>query len=263
MEWPKDRREPVDFDDLARPVVDAIKSAYDLKRKNRGRDIPWTGPPVGKSEAATCCDHAELLSAEGMGWQEDDQGFEAIEVIVAIALRLGIEQGRRVQLQRGRLPAPLEEHDVKSPVTSDVADKRRSKFEIHLIMAFAREDVSDGMDHPATDMIHNAIKIDPCAADWVRDIVLASYYTGTRASIPADTLTCVSRIPRALLGPKWCAELVRDALKSENFRLRDAAVVAAEQWGGWTVAQTLREHDEPVDWLREYIERIIVDLDAD
>ncbi len=43
--------------------------------------------------------------------------------------------------------------------------------------------------------------------------------------------------------------------------MRDAAVQAAESWGG-DLADILRTHHEPEPWLREYIRDVISDLGA-
>lgn len=97
--WPKDKS-PVYFCDLADSIVSAIKFAYKLSRKNRGKSIPWKGYNIGKDDRATCLTPDEQLSAEGLEFNDEDQGRSAIEVIVGLAIQLGIEQGRRIANQK-------------------------------------------------------------------------------------------------------------------------------------------------------------------
>ena len=46
----------------------------------------------------------------------------------------------------------------------------------------------------------------------------------------------------------------------DDVEIRDAAVQAAESWGGREVVDVLMSHDEPEPWLRECIPEIIDDL---
>ena len=48
--------------------------------------------------------------------------------------------------------------------------------------------------------------------------------------------------------------------KMDDVEMRDAAVQAAESWGGREVVDVLMSHDEPEPWLRECIPEIIDDL---
>lgn len=94
--WPKDGK-PADFSDLVEPVVKALRFCYSMRRKNQGIDVPWNGHNIGRDELVTCFDPLYALSAEMLTYDKEDQGREAVEVIVGIALQLGIEQGRRIE----------------------------------------------------------------------------------------------------------------------------------------------------------------------
>ncbi len=97
-EWPE-KDKVAYFEDLTKPIVKAIKFAYSIRRKNKDKDVPWTGPGVGASERACCPPPKEMLSAENLKYSMDDQGRNALEEIVGVAIRLGIEQGRRIFLE--------------------------------------------------------------------------------------------------------------------------------------------------------------------
>ncbi len=92
-DWPKDDK-PASFEDLADEIVAAIRFAYTLKRKNAGKSIPLAGPDA--PEGACVGSGSHCLSAENLAYSLDDQGREALDEIVGVAIRLGIEQGRRI-----------------------------------------------------------------------------------------------------------------------------------------------------------------------
>jgi len=94
-QWPQDDQ-PVDFSDLADSIQAAILFAYTIKRKNVDKSIPWTGYDIGSDEKVTCFGPDEQLSAKSLAYSLDDQGRTAFEEIIGLAIRLGIEQGRRV-----------------------------------------------------------------------------------------------------------------------------------------------------------------------
>lgn len=97
QEWPDDGV-PVSLEDLATPIVKAIRFAYRLKRQNADLDVPYQGYDIGERERGNCFDPVTQLTAQKLRVAKYDQGREAIEEIVALAIRLGIEQGRRVAM---------------------------------------------------------------------------------------------------------------------------------------------------------------------
>ena len=42
--------------------------------------------------------------------------------------------------------------------------------------------------------------------------------------------------------------------------MRDAAVQAVESWEDTTCVDLLRRHEEPVDWLADYIRNVLADI---
>lgn len=95
-EWPTDGA-TVRFVDLADPIVEAIRFAYDVKRKNRGKDIPWNGYNIGERALLSCHNQQERLTAGSLAYAESDQGRDALTEIISVAVQLGIEQGRRME----------------------------------------------------------------------------------------------------------------------------------------------------------------------
>jgi hypothetical protein len=93
--WPDDGG-CLSFEMIADWICDAIRFAYTLERQNEAKDIPWGGPNIGTRERSTCHQPKEQLSAEMLAFALEDQGRDALDEIVGLALRLGIEQGRRI-----------------------------------------------------------------------------------------------------------------------------------------------------------------------
>lgn len=94
-DWPKDGK-TVNFREMTEPVVDAIRFAYRLERQNDGQDIPWHGLALGKGETVCGPQPDEKLNAENLRYDDEDQGRDALTVLVGLAVQLGIEQGRRM-----------------------------------------------------------------------------------------------------------------------------------------------------------------------
>jgi hypothetical protein len=92
-QWPDDGS-ILDFEDLIKPLCDALRFAYALQRQNRNIDIPWDGPEIGREERAHCLLVKDSFATENL----EPVGRKPIEAIMAVAVRLGIEQGRRMMM---------------------------------------------------------------------------------------------------------------------------------------------------------------------
>jgi len=90
MDSPADNK-PALFSELTYPLVSALRFAYLLRRRHRGEDIPYFGVNVGGQLTAA----RKRLSAANLA-QESANGVHADEVIIALAIQVGIEQGRRL-----------------------------------------------------------------------------------------------------------------------------------------------------------------------
>ena len=93
--WPIDGK-PANFGEIAPSLFRAMKHCYKLIRQNEDKDVPWGGLPLGEHEKATCLEPQEHLSAENLKYSLENQGRDAMEEIIGLAVRLGVEQGRRI-----------------------------------------------------------------------------------------------------------------------------------------------------------------------
>ncbi|KKN91134.1 hypothetical protein LCGC14_0219990 [marine sediment metagenome] len=78
-------------------------------------------------------------------------------------------------------------------------------------------------------------------------------------SIHAGILRCVGRQPYKIVGQHGI-KLASYGLKHADQEVRDAAIGMLESWGGVDSLNILVNHVETKEWLRDYIEQVIVDL---
>ena len=155
---------------------------------------------------------------------------------------------------------PSEEKDGLEAAAAQkalVEDQERERIANRLWTAFAADPLEDGMSHPAEEIIGEALRSteDKPFLDWFRTFSLDA----ERPSFAASVLRCLGRqTPPGT--DSWRTELVRDGLAVADVEIRDAAVQAAESWGGRSLADVMKAHREAEPWLREYIENVISDL---
>lgn len=99
--WPADH-EPVDFQSIVQPLVRAVKAGYSISRKTQVRAVPYDGLDIAEDHRVEFGSVAELLSAGSLS-RLDRDGVSLLEVLVSVAVLLGMEQGRRLAAGRGRL----------------------------------------------------------------------------------------------------------------------------------------------------------------
>lgn len=120
-QWPEGN-ETVPFDDLAGPIVQALADAVGngmvwcvgtKRHASEGRaygfasgtssikSIDYAGYDIPDNLKHVCQPPDKRLSREGLRFDWEDQGRNPVEVIVGLAIQLGIEQGRRIERQQG------------------------------------------------------------------------------------------------------------------------------------------------------------------
>lgn len=132
----------------------------------------------------------------------------------------------------------------------------RERFASKLWTAFEAEPLEDGMNHLADEIIEKALKPEnQTILRWLKDLCL----NAEEPDFAAAVLRCLGR--QVLPGTNsWRTELVRDGLATNNVEIRDAAVQAAESWGGQEILNVLESHQEPEQWIQDYIRDVVNDL---
>ena len=92
--WPDDNK-PANFEALVEPLVASLRFAYDVKRKNQGKSVPYRG--ADHNMLGYAYSGAKKLSAENLRYSEEEQGRDALTEIIGLAVMVGIEQGRRIE----------------------------------------------------------------------------------------------------------------------------------------------------------------------
>ena len=117
IKWP-DGNKTADFDAITGPIVQALADAIGNKMvwtepvKRRGgyafssgtssiKGIDYNGLDILDNLKHVCQSPDKRLSREGLQFDWEDQGRHPVEVIVGLAVQLGIEQGRRIERAEG------------------------------------------------------------------------------------------------------------------------------------------------------------------
>jgi len=92
-QWPKDPKKIIDESDLIKPLKEALLFGYQLRRKNREIDVPYSGYDLGKTEKVGCLSRNESLKVKQL--KKRDKKLGLLDEILETAIMLGMEQGRR------------------------------------------------------------------------------------------------------------------------------------------------------------------------
>ena len=113
------------------------------------------------------------------------------------------------------------------------------------------------MAHPAERILAEALRSagDRPVFEWLRSFSRDA----AQPSFAASVLRCLGRQKRPGTD-SWRVALVRGGLAAGDVEIRDAAVQAAESWGGSDMRNILESHSEQEPWLRDYIRDVIDDL---
>jgi len=85
------------FSDISEALRKSVGFAYTLRRKNKGKDVPYEGPELTAGRVLACSFTVEeAFSEEQLRYDREDQGRDAMEVILGKAIQLGMEQGWRM-----------------------------------------------------------------------------------------------------------------------------------------------------------------------
>ncbi|MCY3629348.1 MAG: hypothetical protein OXG94_04945 [Bacteroidetes bacterium] len=164
-----------------------------------------------------------------------------------------------VELQKKR--AVIEQKLQSTWAMADQGDAIQALSHLRKLLyaSFEAEPLEDGIDHPAEDIIGDAIRStdNTRVFNWLSRACLDAEHPTFSASI----LRCLGRLmpPGTEL---WRVELVWNALTVNDAEIRDAALQTAEFWGGLGMRYILeiKVQTEPLRWLRNYMRDVIEDL---
>ena len=121
-----------------------------------------------------------------------------------------------------------------------------------LASAIEAEPVEDGISHAGEILIADVLSVH--GADELATAILQAASSSLQASM-------VRLIGRVSVEDALVRRRIVDAcLRSSDLQMRDAAVQAVESWEDTACVDLLRRHEEPVDWLADYIRDVIADV---
>lgn len=175
---------------------------------------------------------------------------QAEEAVAEVLVVSGQEWGPAV-------PGKLLELPIKS--TPDPAAGLKLDFlqvENQIKAALESAPLEDGYSHFAEILLEKAIRGNgDRAGDWLVGVLSSQSRNDV---FKAELLRLLSRLKP--FTSTWRVDVIRLGLSSSSVEIRDAAVQAAESWEEAEAIQLLQAHQEPCDWLADYISRVIRDL---
>ena len=123
-EWPPDEQ-AADFEEITYPIVRVLKIAIKKGDKVYKEGIRWTGFKQGEESRATVPSPSVMLHAKNLKYSKEDQGRDVYTEIISIAVQLGIEQGRRITLERAKDIFFLSNSNIKA--IAEMVDKLKEK----------------------------------------------------------------------------------------------------------------------------------------
>ena len=91
--WPA-KNKCADFERITEPLARWFRAHQD------GRVETYEGLPLGQREAAGALQPVDALTTESLAYNLDEQGRDVFDVVIGLAVQLGIEQGRRLQKEQ-------------------------------------------------------------------------------------------------------------------------------------------------------------------
>ena len=151
--------------------------------------------------------------------------------------------------------------DMEIPGTMTMHDfqaiaRRFEKYMEEIERLIDLEPVANGYFHPIEDVLKHLFNEDTNIAAEMLGNIIANEKKGLLA---AAIIKCISRIESENI-KKIGTRLAGSALKQKDTEVRDAAVQALESWGNRDAVIILKQHDEKVPWLKEYIDGVIEDI---
>jgi len=130
-------------------------------------------------------------------------------------------------------------------------------FALSATSSIDQEPVEDGYEHPAEQILERALAEHPGdMIRWLQFLVSDE----KNSSMVASVLKCVGRLNEGSC-PQWGYDLARKALEHRDVEVRDAGAQMLELCETSEAASMLRSHEETVPWLRDYIRRVITEIE--
>jgi hypothetical protein len=129
--WPTDDTETVSFTNLIDPIIKSIEFGYEMKRRNKNRNIPYKGYNTEMEENSACFDPVETFRVRNLQYSEKEQGRSLLDEAIGIVFRLGMAQGRRMYRNKMKSGMKLMECAIKNlDMSKESRESLMAYFEI-------------------------------------------------------------------------------------------------------------------------------------
>ena len=127
---------------------------------------------------------------------------------------------------------------------------------------FQNEPLEDGMNHPAVQTLERWLT--PEREEELIQTLEKICRDEQHPALAANTLKCLAGMERRPGTPERRAGFIRTALHSGDMEIREAGVDAAEHWDGEPeILELLRAHQDPTEWIQEYVNGVLADWGKD
>lgn len=101
MKWPEDPKSSVEIDKICEPLRHAFNQIVVLRRHANTLPIEWTGFDDIPSIAHMCVPPDKSFSDMRFRENRRCDGMDVLDIVIQLAVQLGIEQGRRLERRLG------------------------------------------------------------------------------------------------------------------------------------------------------------------
>lgn len=102
-DWPKKKAEVVSIEDITTPIRDFLLKTHSITPKELKKLPGWTGFADTGPTGAACSPTrvSEMLSPSSLAYHAE-RGRDLLDMVILIAVRMGLEQGRRYERYENR-----------------------------------------------------------------------------------------------------------------------------------------------------------------
>ena len=142
---------------------------------------------------------------------------------------------------------------AESTIAIENKDESLDNIRLQLIQSLNETPIEDGYQHPAEDIIQDAVDNRLDLANIIQTLFIENYKS---PAIAAGLLRCIGRLNYKHVRP-WGIVVVLGGIRHDDIEVRDAALRALELWGGLEAIDILRNYTDNVKWLENYAKKIL------
>ena len=125
-------------------------------------------------------------------------------------------------------------------------------LEKNLISAFEARPYENGLAHHEGELILETVMHQGCE-NYLTDIVLES----KKYNMLYDTLSCLVHLDDKPGSLEWRTDFIKTCMNHSDIYVRDPAVGLVEYWDDTDLYEILKNHAEPIEYIKSYIDDIL------